>query len=74
MGQALLQPILEGIGHGDEPDMGIGGERLGCRAGAPVAAADQPDPQKIAAGRVQVWHSGQCPNNDRGLKKLAPGR
>ncbi len=54
--------------------MGIGGERLGCRAGAPVAAADQPDAQKIAAGRVQVRHSGQCPSNDRGLKKLAPGR
>ena len=62
MGQALLEPILEGIGHGDELDVGVGGERLGGRAGAPVAAADQADPENVAAGRVdrgQRWPVSQ---------------
>ena len=54
--------------------LGIGGERLGCRAGAPVAAADQADPQQVAAGRMDGRHAGQCPRGDRGLEELAPGR
>ena len=74
VGQALLEPILEGVGHGDQADIGIGGERLAGRAGAPVAAADQPDPQQIAAAGVHGRHRGHCSSNDRGLQKRTPGR
>ena len=52
--QTVLQPVFEGVGHGDELDVRIGGERLGGRTGAAVAAADQADPEHVAAGRVNV--------------------
>ena len=36
------------------------------RAGAAVAAADQADPQEIAAGRVNLRQSGHCAGDGRG--------
>ena len=73
MAQALLQPILEGVGHGDELDAGIGGKCLSRRAGAAIAAADQPDPQEVAPARVNQRQAGDCAGDDRTLQERAPG-
>ena len=50
--EVFVDPILEGVGHGDELGAGVGGERLLGRAGAPAAAADQTDLDRAAAGGV----------------------
>ena len=52
--QTLLQPIGEDIGHGDELDIRFGRKRLGRRAGAAVATADQANAQDVAAGGVHI--------------------
>ena len=71
----LLEPVLEGVGHGDELDVRVGGERLGGRAGAAAAAADQADPQHVAAGRVDGRAAPASVAGDgRGLEELAAGR
>ena len=46
----LVEPVLEGVGHGDELGAGVGRERLLGRAAAPAAAADQADLDRAAAG------------------------
>ena len=51
-GEVFVDPILEGVGHRDKLDAGVGGEGLLGRAGAPAAAADQTDLDRAAAGRV----------------------
>ena len=67
--QALLEPVLEGVGHGDELDVRVGGERLGGGAGAAAAAADQADAQHVAAGRVHVRERGQRPGGGGGREE-----
>ena len=52
---------------------GVGGERLGGRAGAAAAAADQADPQHVAAGRVHVRQRGQRAGDGGGLEEVAAG-
>ena len=49
-GEVLLEPIREGVGHGDELGAGVGGEGLLGRAAASTAAADQADLDRAAAG------------------------
>ena len=56
LGQAVLEPILEGVGHGDQPRAAVGRERLLGRAGAAAAAADQPDLDRAAARGVHHGH------------------
>ena len=43
--QALLEPVLEGVGHRDELDIRVGRQRLRGGPGAAAAAAHQADPQ-----------------------------
>ncbi len=50
LGEAVVEPVLEGVGHGDELGAGVGGEGLLGRAGASAAAADQADLDRAAAG------------------------
>ncbi len=49
-GEVLLEPIREGVGHGDELGVGVGGEGLLGRAAASTAAAHQTDLDRAAAG------------------------
>jgi len=42
--KASAEPVLEGVGHGGEPGVRAGVERLDRGAGAASAAADQADP------------------------------
>src|SRR5262249_18013493 len=51
-GQALLEAVLEGVGHRVELDVLVGLQRLRRSAGAAAAAADQADLQQVAAGGV----------------------
>ena len=52
---AVLQPVLERVGHGDELDRPGSRERLRRGARAAAAAADQADPQRrVAAGLRHV--------------------
>src|SRR5262249_39271623 len=58
-GEALFEPVLEGVAQGDELYVLVGGERvLGC-AGAAAAAADQADPEPLAARRGYAGGGGQ---------------
>src|SRR5439155_19217498 len=52
--EAAVQPVLEGIGHGDEFGVPGGAEGLIGRAGAPAAAPDQGNIQTVAAGGVRA--------------------
>ncbi len=47
--EAALHPILEGISHRDELRVRVGPEGLDGRSGAPAAAADETDPDRIGA-------------------------
>jgi hypothetical protein len=67
-GEALVEPILEGVGHGDELGVGVGGERLLGRAAAPAATADEPDLDRIAAGGMDQG-SGQAGGERRGRRR-----
>ena len=57
--QALVETIRKGIGHGDEPGVLVGIERLFGRACAAAAAADQTDPQGVAPRGMDVGHHVQ---------------
>ncbi len=58
--EMLVEPILEGVGHGDKPGIGVGRERLLRRAGASAAAADQPDLDRAAAGGMDQRNRQTC--------------
>ena len=45
--QALLQLVLEGIAHGCQDHIRVGGQRFAGGTGAPAAAADQPDSKRL---------------------------
>ena len=76
-GQALLEPILEGVGHGDELGAAVGGEGLLGRAGAAAAAADQADLDRAAAGGMDHGNKETagdhgCSRHGRALEEIAP--
>ena len=53
---------------------GVGGERLGGRAGAPVAAADQPDPQQDRCRpRADLGSAARVPATDACLEEIRAG-
>ena len=63
VGEARLQPILEGIGHGDELDVLVGGEGLDGGSGAAIAAADEPDANDVVTRGMERRGgngSGRC--------------
>ena len=70
----LVEPILEGVGHGDELGAGVGGEGLLGRAAASAAAADQADLDRAAAGGMDQGNGqaggdrrrGGCPRQRGG--------
>ena len=60
LSRAVVEPVLEGVGHGDELGVRVGRERLLRRAGASAAAADQADleaslPAAWAFGISSIW-------------------
>ncbi len=75
--EALLKPIGEDVGHGDELDIRVGTKRLGGRAGAAIATADQANAQHVAAGGMHVCDGRECPGcrggHGRRREKVAPG-
>ena len=78
-GEAVVEPILEGVGHGDELGVGIGGECLLGGAAAPAAAADESDLDRVAAGGMDQ-RDGQAGRevggrrgNRRALQEIAAG-
>ena len=48
-----FEVVGEGIGHGPQRDLALGGERLRGGAGAATAAADQGDLDLVAAAGVR---------------------
>ena len=54
-GEALIEPILEGVGHGDELGVGIGGEP--CSA-APLPRPPQPMSPILIVSLPAAWTSG----------------
>ncbi len=62
--QARLQAVLEGVGHGDQLDVGVGRQCLLGRPGAAAAAADEADAQQVAAGGVDGAFEGQRAGDD----------
>ena len=78
----FVDPILEGIGHGDEPGAGVGREGLLGRAAASPAAADQANLDRAAAGGMHEWDcqagdhrrggSYPCERGGRALQEIAP--
>ena len=69
-GEVIVDPVLEGVGHGDELGAGVGREGLLGRAAAPAAAADQADLDRAAAGGMD--HGTVKPGHCGGL--LLPRR
>ena len=67
----LVEPILEGVGHGDELDAGVGGEGLLGRAGASAAAADQADLDRAAAGGMDQGNGQAGRDRRRGRRPIA---
>ncbi len=67
-GEAIVEPILEGVGHGDELGVGVGGERLLGRAAASATTADEPDLDRVAAGGMDQG-SGQASRERRGCRR-----
>ena len=51
-GSAGLDAVPEQVAHRHQPDAGIGGHGVARGAGAPAAAADDADPDQVAAGRM----------------------
>ena len=68
--QALLEPISEDVGQGDELDIRLGRKRLGRRTGAAVATADQADAQHVAAGGVYIRERRRRPGGGRCREKI----
>ena len=52
--QAVVEPVVEDVAHGDELDVLVGVQGLLGRPGAAAAAADQADLERVAAGGVNV--------------------
>ena len=52
--QRVLQAVAEGVGQGHQSRVGIGPKGIGRRAAAASAAADQADPQHVAAGGMRT--------------------
>ena len=77
--QAAFQRILEGVGHGHQFHVGLGGQRIGGGARAPSSAADQGDLDRIATGGVHITDGAEIEGyrrcrRGRGLQKLPPRR
>ncbi len=83
----LLEPVaaspdlvFKDVGHGDELRPGVGVHGVGGRAGAPAAAADQAELQRLIAGRMGRSAHGQAAGHGggnrgrRGLQKIATRR
>ena len=51
---AAVEPVLEGVGQGDDGDVGGGVQDIVGGAGAAAAAADQADLDGVAAGGVDA--------------------
>ena len=76
--EASLETVLKDVGHGDQFDRAAGGgQGVGRRAGAAPAAADQRDPNRIAAGgvghagRIELQRQRGARRGGRRLQKLA---
>ena len=50
--EAALEPVLEDVGHGDQPGRARGAQGLGGRAGASAAASDQGNGDGLLLARV----------------------
>ena len=72
-GEVILEPIREGVGHGDELGIGVGGEGLLGGAAASTAAADQAELDRAAGGGMNQWdgQAGRCHRGRRALEKIA---
>src|SRR5262249_18423981 len=58
-GEAAFKPIAKRISQSDKPDVAIGIQCLGRRAGAAPAAADKADLERIASRGVYGGQAGQ---------------
>ena len=54
-----VDAVVEGVAHGDEPDVRVGAQGLGGGAGAAAAAADEADPQHVVAAGMDRLGQGQ---------------
>src|SRR5262249_57375501 len=68
--QALPEAVLERIAHRDELDGRVGPECLRGGPGTPAAAADQADPQHVAAGGKRVRDGPQAGRGRGGPDEL----
>ena len=82
--EVIVDPVLEGVGHGDELGAGVGLESLLGGAAAAAAAADQADLDGAAAAGVDHRYrqagsrrgGGRCARQGgrRARKEFAPAR
>ena len=54
LGQAALEPVLEGISHRHEFDILVGGQGLGGCSRSSSSAANQADTEQVAAGHSET--------------------